>query len=354
MIRSMNRSTRIAVALVALSSVLAIVAFWASRDEARATRSLVDDANIAGLPIGARVHMVGSLTSRFDGTRFDAASRTDLMPDGSTHTRLPGFFDLEAGGLEVAEHNVEQHDVILRVRNAASPACAAIGRAAPCLVPRIADLARERLLTESEFRSTLTGAMRLADVSTIETRAPLLSWSAFMGSAALLGLAGTIAIRAQRGSVESATRRLARLARERTKSDPTLASVHASVTDLVTQADGLERAGKTARDVLAAIDGKNEALLRERAADASAHQDLRAAATRELTEIDRLRADVRAADAGVERVHAALRTIALAARTDRGVRVATQGDAAADAFEALTIRDEAASEVETDSPQHRV
>jgi len=242
---------------------------------------------------------------------------------------------------------------VLRVRNPGSPAFAAIGRSAPCLVPRIADLARERLLTEAEFRSTLSGNLHVTDVSTIEPRAPVLSWTAFMSSAALLGVAGLVVMRAHRGSVESTTRKLARLARERTKSDPTLATVHASVNDLVTQADDLERAGKNAREHLAAIDGKSEAILRERAADASTHQDLRAAATRELTEIDRLRADVRAADAGVERVHAALRTIALAARTDRGVQVATRRDAAQGAFEALAIRDEAAEELADDGGQYR-
>ncbi len=336
--------------LGALGAALFAVALWASREESMPVDAEALMASHAGLPEGAELSVRGSIASRFDGTRFDAATRTDTLPDGSTSTRAPGFYDLAAGGFEVASHDAKTHDVTLRAKNVARAraTCAAAGMIAPCLLPRVRDLARERLLTESEFEGTLTGAIHPElTAQVVAPRAPLAAWTAFMGGATALLAAVLVAMRAARTSSRSVTKRLARDARSRTASDPTLATVHASIADLMMQAERFEHARIRTHAALAGLQPENEAKLRARIAASSDERDpVRAAAVRELAEIDRVRADARAAREGIERVQATLRTIALASREHRGVRVAAAGDATNEAIDALALRDAASEEVE--------
>ena len=80
-------------ALLMLAAAVAALGFWASR-ETRTPHAIPLGATLGELPVGAEVRVKGSVASKFDGTRFDAVARADLRPDGSTDTRVPGYFDL--------------------------------------------------------------------------------------------------------------------------------------------------------------------------------------------------------------------------------------------------------------------
>ena len=124
-----------------------------------------------------------------DGSTFDAVTQRDRYPQlaGEPSPRVGGLFDPEAGGLRVIGQDPAAHVYRLAPTGAPGLGCVEAGVPSPCLVPRLAALAHERLVTVAELGASLGGSVA-AEVMP----APLLSteegrnlgWAA--GLAALL------------------------------------------------------------------------------------------------------------------------------------------------------------------------
>src|SRR5262249_39148996 len=109
-------------------------------------RLLLEHPFAVDLPPGGEIVVRGAVRSSFDGAVFDAATRIDVLPDGSSLDRPGGLFDLEAGGLRVASIDTTTHEVHLVASGGDAPTCTALGLGGACLVPRTEVLAHERLM----------------------------------------------------------------------------------------------------------------------------------------------------------------------------------------------------------------
>src|SRR5579871_1284963 len=127
-----------------------------------ATPLPLDRVTALALDPGASVVVHGLVTTSVDGSAFDAAMQWDGLSPGAS--RAGGLFDLEAGGLRVAVQHPETHEYVLASTGTAGAACAAAGAPSPCLVPRLAALAHERLRTQAELAGTLSGGVELEGV----------------------------------------------------------------------------------------------------------------------------------------------------------------------------------------------
>jgi hypothetical protein len=306
--------------------------------------------DLGRLKPGEIVTIHGSATTSFDGAVFDATTTTT-----DTGTRPGGLYQTDGVGLRVVEQHIDTHDVKLVATGEAAPTCSAAGLASPCLVPRIKELAHERLLTEGELAKTLTGSVEVAIPT--PPPPPLVSSStshAFGGAlaASLLVAAAIVGWRWRSekkktplGQVQAA----AQEARARTASDPTLAPIRVEIDDLVLRAKKLDAARVACARRLSGID--RGAIARKRAAwEASNSPGAREASqwmVAEEAEGEKLARDHASAVAGLEQIATALRVVALQAREERGVRVAETTRAALDNVAAeLTLREDALAEVE--------
>jgi hypothetical protein len=143
-------------------------------------------------PLVGEVVVRGELRSSLDGSTFDAVTQRDQFPHlvGEPAPRLGGLFDPGAGGMRVVEQDPATHVYRLAPTGAAGPACEAAGVGSPCLVPRLAALAHERLVTAEAFGATLGGrieAEALAPPAVSAGAASALGW--LSAAAALLGAA---------------------------------------------------------------------------------------------------------------------------------------------------------------------
>jgi hypothetical protein len=299
----------------------------------------------------------GSVRTSYDGSVFDAVTRSATEHDGAgqpeTVTRESGLFALGAGGLEVVEQHPEQHTYRVMANSGSAPACALLGVSTPCLLPRTAELAHERLLPQDEFVRTLNGSVSAAIPATplAPPSAVRALSNAFLGGSALLfTLFGLLVVRARRASPIGLVRAAARAAhRHCAQGDPTLAPLRAQIAPLLARARDLERARRACEAKLATVD--RESLERKRAewkaANGTATADALAWIGAECTEADRLQADRDASVAGLVRIASALRVLALCARKHRGVRarIATSDPVDAMGIE-LELRDAAIAEAE--------
>jgi hypothetical protein len=307
--------------------------------------------SVESLARGGEVVVRGSLRTSFDGTVFDAAYRTDATKGGPV-SRPGGFYETDKAGLRVASYDEKTHTVHLVASGMDAPACAAAGLTGPCLVPRAKDLAFERLLTQEEFARTLSGSME-ANVPTasslsVETPSHVLSYGSAGLGLGLLSLLLARRLRARGATKIAEVRAAAKKAEHATGNDPTLAELRKKVRTLVARAEHLEATRTSLETRLETLD--KAALLRKKGELAGAGdeaKDVLLVLERELTEHDKLEADLRAANAGIERILAALRVIPLTTRSDRNVRVKTdQQDPVDLALSELDMREEATEETE--------
>lgn len=307
--------------------------------------------SVQSLSHGGEVVVQGSLTTSFDGTVFDAAYRTDVTKSGPV-TRAGGFYEIERAGLRVTSHDAATHTVHLVASGMDAPACAAAGLAGPCLVPRAKDLAFERLQTQEEFAKTLSGSME-ANVPAgpslaVETPSHLLSYLSATGGLVLLSWLAASMMRARKSTKIAQVRAAAKKADHATGDDVTLKELRKKVKTLVERAEHFERTRTTLEARLATLD-KNALMHKQRelAAGGEEAKEVLIVIERELAEHHKLEADLRAANAGMERILAALRVIPLTTRTDRNVRVKTDEQDPVDlALSELDMREEATEETE--------
>ncbi|MGH7437443.1 MAG: hypothetical protein ACRENE_17330, partial [Polyangiaceae bacterium] len=151
-------------------------------------------------------------------------------------------------GLRVVEAHPEAHTYVLAATGGVSSACAAVGGKA-CLVPRLVSLAHGRLRTGSELASTLSGGMEVEGPLAPGTRE--IAAGVAVRVAVLVGgmmvvamLAGTLRHWLRFRRPLARVRAAARAALAATRDDPTLATQHAAVGDLVTRALQLEPQGR--------------------------------------------------------------------------------------------------------------
>jgi hypothetical protein len=303
---------------------------------------------------GQEVAVRGALRTSFDGAIFDAATRTDTLPDGTTLARPGGLLDAAAGGLALVAFDPATHLARFTWTGEDAPACRANGLASPCLVPRLDDLAHERLLTHDDFVATLRG--RVDVIAPAAPITPVVSPAARRGlsaAALALGLFAAVAAalawsRARGRTPMGQVRAAAREAHKATRHDPMLAPVRAQIAHLMDRARELDRARRACRSKLAGID--RPALERRRAgwATSTARDAAEAYAwvSAEHAEAARLESDLAASVAGLDRIASALRVITLRARSHRGVRARIAVDPVDAVASELTIRDEAIAEAD--------
>jgi hypothetical protein len=300
---------------------------------------------------GGELVVRGSVTTTNDGTIFDAARRTQTSGPNAG-TRPGGIYELDRAGLRVSAYDEKTHTVHLVSSGAAAPACAAAGLAAPCLVPRTKDLAFERLLTQEEFARTLTGSLD-ADIPTspvaaVETPSHALSYGAGVAGLALIAFVVAGVRRDRRQTLLAQIQAAAKKARAATEGDVTLAELAKKVKTLTERAEVLDKTRQSLEARLATVD---RAAFEKKKAEIAAGTDdehkkhVLEVLAREVAETEKLETDLKAANAGLERILTALRVIPLSTRGDKNVRVkADKGDDVDAALSELDMRAEAEEE----------
>jgi len=322
---------------LALALVAATVTSRASADQPLVA---IDRVTALRMNAGDALDVRGTIRSSIDGSAF---APMDL-------------FDAEAGGLTVVASSAAG-SARLVATGAAGPACVAANLSSPCLVPRVAELAHARLVTVDDFARSLSGAVTM-DLAPAPppppapmARSTVLAMTTAI-AAAVAALVAAIAIalgRARRRTAIGQVYAAALSARKATRGDVTLAGVRAQIDALVARADDLEAARAACLARLEKID--RGALEKKRAAwAASQAPEAREALdwlTAEQAEAARLGEDLASSVAGLERIAAALRVLALRTRSHRGTRARARVADPVDALaEDLDRRDAAISEVE--------
>jgi hypothetical protein len=300
-----------------------------------------DDQLLLSLDATTPLSMAPGDTLLVSGVISSSATGADLEPAVA--------FDLEAGGLEL-EPLYQRGVTRIRATGRPSPACASAGVVSPCLVPRIRDVAHQKLMTTVDYRRSLSGSWTLeilrASVEAVPT-APRESFAApVAGVGFFAAAAAAVFARLRRrkrtpiGDVYAA----ALAARKATRGDLTLAIVRSQIDELVVRADMLEAARVESRKRLAAIDRatlekKREAWSRSSSPDAP---EAASWVSEELAEAARLDDDLASSLAGLERIAAALRVLALRSRQHRGTRARASKSDPVDALASELDRRDAA------------
>jgi hypothetical protein len=305
-------------------------------------------------PISGEVVLRGELRSSFDGSTFDAVTQRDMFPqlEGEPAPRLGGLFDPGAGGLRVVEQDTATHVYRLAPTGAEGRACEEAGLASPCLVPRLATLAHERLITVDAFAATLGGGIEseaLAPPVVSSATESVLEWLA--AGAGLLGAAALARRirRARRASAIGQVRAAAAEARRALRGDVTLARAREQIEPLLARGEELERvrracAARLARLEPAQLATRRTAWAGSTAPDASVAL---AALDAEAAEADQVAIDLSSAVAGIERIGSSLRALVLHARAERGTRAVVAGhDPVAAMHGELALREDATSEAD--------
>ncbi len=305
------------------------------------------------LDAGAQIVVHGAVSTSVDGSVFDAAMQADGLSPGAM--RAGGLFDLAAGGLRIVQQSVDRHEYTLASTGTPGPACAALGIGSPCLVPRLAVLAHERLKTSAELANTLSGAVQLEGViappvpPVSPQTASALSAGAVVAALAIFAWAALVIRRRRAQSALGRVRAAAREAIEATRRDPTLERVRAQVLAMLTRAEQLDQARSACVARLARIDRANLERRRQAMARSSSPEAGEALAwlTAECAEAERLQSDLSSSLVGLERIESAMRVVSLRVREGRGTRarVAHADPVDAAALE-LVLREEALIEVE--------
>lgn len=331
-----------------------------------ATPIALDRVTALALDPGAQLVVHGAVTTSLDGSTFDAAMQADGLAPGAM--RAGGLFDLAAGGLRIVAQRADRHEYTLVATGAPGVGCAAAGIGSPCLVPRLAQLAHERLKTASELAPTLAGTVAIEGVTTAASLEGLVAASdqpiapRMAAAATDVSLVATLFAGAWlargwlRRRAASAIGRVKSAAREAlgvTRHDPTLAGVRAQVHAMVARAEVLDASRRSFAARLAKIDRASLERRRDAAARSPSPDAAEALAwlTAECAEAERLESDLASSLLGLERIESALRVVALRARRGRGTRARVERDDPVDAAALeLALREEAA--VEADRAAH--
>jgi hypothetical protein len=317
------------------------------------TALALDRVTALQLDTGAQVVVHGAVSTSVDGSVFDAVMQADGLSPGAM--RAGGLFDLAAGGLRIVQQSVDRHEYTLASTGTPGPACTAAGLGSPCLVPRLAVLAHERLKTSAELASTLSGAVQLEGV--IAPPAPIvpppvasvLSGSAVVATLAVFAWVALVLRRRRAQSALGRVRAAAREAIEATRRDPTLERVRAQVHAMLTRAEQLDEARAACAGRLSRIDRANLERRREAMARSSSPEAGEALAwlTTECAEAERLQSDLSSSLVGLERIESAMRVVSLRARQGRGTRArVAHADPVDGAALELVLREEALIEAE--------
>jgi hypothetical protein len=298
-----------------------------------------------------RVDLHGAVTTSVDGSTFDAAFQWDGLASGACHPG--GLFDFAAGGLRLVEQRVESHDYVLVATGDPAPGCLAAGAASPCLVPRLAILAHDRLRTVADFEPTLTGHVAI-DESAVAVPAaasearlgPVVAVAAVL--AALIAVARLARFRARSPLGQVRTAGQAALAALR--GDVTLEKVADHVRAMMARARELDAARRSFARRLRRIDRGSI----ERRRQASAQSDAPGAGDalqwldEESAEVARLECDLASTVVGLERLASALRVVTLRVRENRDTRARARRSDPVDALaRELAVRDAAQADVES-------
>ncbi|HEX3770594.1 MAG TPA: hypothetical protein VHV30_07015 [Polyangiaceae bacterium] len=289
---------------------------------------------VTGLAIdpGATFALDGLMTSTLDGASFDGAR----------------LFDLPAGGLRILSPASRSGAYVLRWTGDTAPACAAAGVPSPCLIPRLPQLAHERLRTSQELAGTLTGSIDL--VSPAAPTDPEEVMDARLGAvavfvlvAAVLSGAVWVGLRLLRRRAEDAVKRVRAASRRALRAihgDPTLLPLGPKIGALVVRARQLDAVRRACAAKLRRVD--REALDRKAAVLALASgpsvEAAKATLAIEREEAARLDREVTSATVELDRIESALRVVTLRA----GTRDARTGADPVDALVAeLDLREQA-------------
>jgi hypothetical protein len=263
------------------------------------------------------------------------------------------LFDLASGGLRLVEQHPERHEYVLASSGDAGVACASAGVPSPCLVPRVASLAHERLKTQGELLATLHGGVELDGV--IAAPLPLVAPATLARAsvAGVLVLAVVLSLllvrwphrrsRTALGRVRAAARVALRALRGDTSSDRLRSEIRA----MLVRAHELDEARRACARRLSridrgALDRKRDAYARSTSPEAA---ETLAWLTAEQAEAERLESDLSSSVLGLQRIESALRVVTLRVREDRGTRARIgRGDPVDAAAAELRIRDEALEE----------
>lgn len=311
----------------------------------------LDRVTALALDPGASVVVRGLTTTAVDGSSFDAAMQWDALAAGTS--RAGGVFDLAAGGLRIVEQHPERHEYVLASDGGSAPACAAAGAPSPCLVPRLATLAHERLRTQGELAATLKGGVELEGVMapplvTPRTAATLECAGVLLAAILAAGLA-LVWIRRRRRTLLGRVQRAAREALRATRGNPTLDTIRTQVRAMVARArdlDGSRRAcaRRLRRVDRAALDLKRRVYARSQTPGAT---DALAWVAAEHDETLRLERNLASSVLGIERIESALRVVTLRVREDRGTRArVARHDPVDGAAVELRLREEAMEEAD--------
>lgn len=297
----------------------------------------LDRVTSLALDPGAEVVVAGVVKTSIDGSAFE----------------VPTLFDLGAGGLRVVTAR-DGHAFVLAPTGHAGTSCAAAGVASPCLVPRVAELAHERLETRGELAATLSGRIEIESVvlpppppAPDHTPVVALGGAVAVVLTAVWLLATLVRQRAR--SAFGRVRAAAREALRATHGDATLDRVREEVTAMLARGAELDAARRACRKRLARVD--REALDRKRAAHARSASpdaaDALAWLTAEQAEVERLESDHASSLLGLARLESALRVVAMRVREHRGTRArVARHDPADEAAAELRMRDEALDEAD--------
>ncbi len=315
----------------------------------------LDRVTALDLDTGAQIVVHGAVSTSVDGSVFDAAMQADGLSPGAMRTG--GLFDLAAGGLRIVQQSVDRHEYTLASTGTPGPACVAAGIGSPCLVPRLAVLAHERLKTSTELASTLTGGVQLEGViappvAPVDSEA--LGVMSAAGGVVVTAVAVWTALVLRRRRAASAIGRVRNAAREAiraTNGDPSLAAVRKQVQAMLARAEQLDTARRAHAARLARIDRASLERRREAMARSTAPEAAEALAwlTAECAEAERVQSDLSSSLVGLERIESAMRVVSLRAREGRGTRarIAHADPVDATALE-LVLREEALGEVDAE------
>jgi len=318
-----------------------------------ATPLPLDRLTSLALDPGGQVVVRGLVTTSVDGSSFDAAMQWDGLSPGAP--RSGGLFDLPSGGLRIVEQHPERHEYVLAASGDVGASCAAAGVQSPCLVPRMAALAHERLRTQGELAATLHGGVELEGVIAppVPLVAPETVGRATVAGVLVLGVALSLLLvrwlRRRSRTALGRVRAAARVALRAIRGDASLDRLRSEVRSMLARAHELDDARRACARRLsridrAALDRKRDAYARSSAPEAA---ETLAWLTAEQAEAERLESDLSSSVLGLQRIESALRVVTLRVREDRGTRARIAHHDPVDAAASeLHIRDEARREVD--------
>jgi hypothetical protein len=234
---------------------------------------------------GGEIVLRGSFQSTHDGSVIDAATTTwpGSAPGGAS-VDARGLVDFEAGGFHMTARDPVKHEVRAVATGEDAPACSALGVQSPCLPLRVVPQAQSRLLTVSDYRSSLKGAMTLEVVGAPVYAPAAVAANRHAGSLAaaaaalVLVVAGAFVLRRRRRLRSSPAGQLRELARRvRTKigaadavvAAPLLPAIEAAMRALgKRRVDPTTPQGKRVEEVLLRVEARLDETLRQAEAEA--------------------------------------------------------------------------------------